>query len=62
MEAAFSVDWPAWSLVKAAEQQPGEGPTDDLIASAMAAARMAEPYRELLAATELEWVMSGPFA
>lgn len=32
-------------------QQPGEGPTDDLIASAMAAARMAEPYPELLAAS-----------
>ncbi|MFF5334144.1 class I SAM-dependent methyltransferase [Streptomyces sp. NPDC013181] len=46
----FGIEGPAWSLVKAAEQQPGEGPTDDLIASAMEAARMAEPYPELLAA------------
>ncbi|MCG7525044.1 methyltransferase domain-containing protein [Streptomyces sp. OfavH-34-F] len=47
----FGVEGPAWSLVKAAEQQPGEGPTDDLIASAVEAARMAEPYPELLAAS-----------
>ncbi len=47
----FGIEGPAWSLVKAAEQQPGEGPTDELIASAMAAARMAEPYPELLAAS-----------
>ncbi|WP_030914027.1 class I SAM-dependent methyltransferase [Streptomyces sp. NRRL B-24720] len=47
----FGVEGPAWSLVKAAEQQPGDGPTDELIASAMAAARMAEPYPELLAAS-----------
>lgn len=46
----FRIEWPAWSLVEATEQQPGEGPTDDLIASAMTAARMAEPYPELLAA------------
>lgn len=47
----FGIEGPAWSLVKAVEQQPGEGPTDDLIASAIAAARMAEPYPELLAAS-----------
>ncbi|MFE2822473.1 class I SAM-dependent methyltransferase [Streptomyces sp. NPDC059271] len=47
----FGIEGPAWSLVKAAEQQPGEGPTDALIASAMEAARMAEPYPELLAAS-----------
>lgn len=47
----FGIEGPAWSLVKAAEQQPGDGPTDELIASAMAAARMAEPYPELLAAS-----------
>ncbi|WP_237521159.1 MULTISPECIES: methyltransferase [unclassified Streptomyces] len=41
----FGIEGPAWALVKAAEQQPGEGPTDSLIASAMAAARMGEPYR-----------------
>lgn len=47
----FGIEGPAWSLVKAAEQQPGEGPTDDLIASAMEAARMADAYPELLAAS-----------
>ncbi|MFF3165151.1 class I SAM-dependent methyltransferase [Streptomyces sp. NPDC003273] len=47
----FGIEGPAWSLVKAAEQQPGEGPTDDLITSALAAARMAESYPELLAAS-----------
>ncbi|MER7919415.1 MULTISPECIES: methyltransferase domain-containing protein [unclassified Streptomyces] len=47
----FGIEGPAWSLVKAAEQQPGEGPTDDLIASALTAARLAEPYPELLAAS-----------
>ncbi|MFF2061094.1 class I SAM-dependent methyltransferase [Streptomyces sp. NPDC058200] len=47
----FGIEGPAWSLVKATEQQPGEGPTDELIASAMDAARMAEPYPELLAAS-----------
>jgi ubiquinone/menaquinone biosynthesis C-methylase UbiE len=47
----FGIEGPAWSLVKAVEQQPGDGPTDDLIASAMTAARMAEPYPELLAAS-----------
>ncbi|WP_217552720.1 bifunctional 2-polyprenyl-6-hydroxyphenol methylase/3-demethylubiquinol 3-O-methyltransferase UbiG [Streptomyces sp. GbtcB6] len=47
----FGIEGPAWSLVKAVEQQPGEGPTDELIASAMEAARMAEPYPELLAAS-----------
>ncbi|MEU0278421.1 methyltransferase domain-containing protein [Streptomyces sp. NPDC006195] len=47
----FGIEGPAWSLVKTAEQQPGEGPTDELIASAMDAARLAEPYPELLAAS-----------
>lgn len=47
----FGIEGPAWSLVKAVEQQPGDGPTDDLIASAMTAARMAEPHPELLAAS-----------
>ncbi|WP_338682187.1 methyltransferase domain-containing protein [Streptomyces acidiscabies] len=47
----FGIEGPAWSLVKAVEQQPGDGPTDDLIASAVTAARMAEPYPELLAAS-----------
>lgn len=47
----FGIEGPAWSLVKAAERQPGAGPTDELIASAMDAARMAGPYPELLAAS-----------
>jgi SAM-dependent methyltransferase len=47
----FGIEGPAWSLVKAVEQQPGEGPTDALFASAITAARIAEPYPELLAAS-----------
>ncbi|MBY8884112.1 class I SAM-dependent methyltransferase [Streptomyces sp. PTM05] len=47
----LGVEGPAWSLLKVAEKQPGQGPTDELIASALAAARMAEPYPELLAAS-----------
>ncbi|MFD7294117.1 class I SAM-dependent methyltransferase [Streptomyces sp. NPDC059897] len=47
----FGIEGPAWSLVKTAEQQPGEGPTEELIASAVEAARMADPYPELLAAS-----------
>ncbi|WP_405811210.1 class I SAM-dependent methyltransferase [Streptomyces sp. NBC_01520] len=47
----FGIEGPAWSLLKAVEQQPGSGPTDDLFASALTAARLAEPYPELLAAS-----------
>ncbi|MFD8365698.1 class I SAM-dependent methyltransferase [Streptomyces hygroscopicus] len=47
----FGIEGPAWSLLKAVEQQPGDGPTDDLFASVLTAARMAEPYPELLAAS-----------
>jgi len=47
----FGVEGPAWSLLKAVEQQPGPGPTDDLFSSVLTAARMAEPYPELLAAS-----------
>lgn len=47
----FGVEGPTWSLLKAVEQQPGPGPTDDLFASVLTAARMAEPYPELLAAS-----------
>ncbi|MDJ1138165.1 class I SAM-dependent methyltransferase [Streptomyces iconiensis] len=49
--AVFGVEGPAWSLLKTAEQQPGPGPTDDLFASVLTAARLAEPYPELLAAS-----------
>lgn len=47
----FGVEGPAWSALKAVEQQPGPGPTDDLFASVLTAARLAEPYPELLAAS-----------
>lgn len=47
----FGVEGPAWSLLKAVEQQPGPGPSEELFASVLAAARMAEPYAELLAAS-----------
>ncbi|MEV8588467.1 class I SAM-dependent methyltransferase [Streptomyces sp. NPDC051180] len=46
----LGVEGPAWSLLKAVEQSGGT-PSDDLVASAMAAARMAEPYPDLLAAS-----------
>lgn len=49
--AVFGVEGPAWSLLKTAEQQPGPGPTDDLFESVLTAARLAEPYPELLAAS-----------
>ncbi|MBR7673210.1 class I SAM-dependent methyltransferase [Streptomyces daliensis] len=49
--AVFGIEGPAWSLLKTAEQQPGPGPTDDLFESALTAARLAEPYPELLAAS-----------
>ncbi|MGO4457528.1 class I SAM-dependent methyltransferase [Streptomyces sp. M-16] len=47
----FGVEGPAWSLLKAVEQQSGSAPSDELFASVLTAARMAEPYPELLAAS-----------
>lgn len=47
----FGVEGPTWSLLKAVEQQPGSGPTEDLFQSVLTAARLAEPYPELLAAS-----------
>ncbi|WP_377271669.1 class I SAM-dependent methyltransferase [Peterkaempfera sp. SMS 1(5)a] len=47
----FGVEGPAWSLLKAVEQQTGSAPSDDLFASVLTAARLAEPYPELLAAS-----------
>lgn len=48
----FGVEGPAWSLLKAVEQHTGQPVTGtDLFDSALAAARMAEPYPELLAAS-----------
>ncbi|PGH49317.1 bifunctional 2-polyprenyl-6-hydroxyphenol methylase/3-demethylubiquinol 3-O-methyltransferase UbiG [Streptomyces sp. Ru87] len=47
----FGIEGPAWSLLKALEQQSDAGPSDELFASVLTAARMAEPYPELLAAS-----------
>ncbi|RKN03154.1 class I SAM-dependent methyltransferase [Streptomyces radicis] len=48
----FGVEGPAWALLKATEQHTGESVADsDLFASALTAARLAEPYPELLAAS-----------
>ncbi|PWI41150.1 class I SAM-dependent methyltransferase [Streptomyces sp. ICBB 8177] len=47
----LGIEGPAWSLLKAVEQQPGDSPTVDLVDSVATAARMAEPYPELLAAS-----------
>ncbi|MBC3982758.1 class I SAM-dependent methyltransferase [Streptomyces sp. AC536] len=47
----FGVEGPAWSLLKAVEQQSEAGPSDDMFASVLTAARLAEPYPELLAAS-----------
>jgi ubiquinone/menaquinone biosynthesis C-methylase UbiE len=47
----FGVEGPAWSLLKAVEQQTGATPSDSLFQSALMAARMAEPFHELLAAS-----------
>ncbi len=47
----FGVEGPAWSLLKAVEQQSGSMPSDSLFESALTAARLAEPYPELLAAS-----------
>ncbi|WP_327681907.1 class I SAM-dependent methyltransferase [Streptomyces sp. NBC_00467] len=46
----FGVEGPAWSLLKAVEQS-GTAPSEEMVASALTAARMAEPYPELLAAS-----------
>jgi SAM-dependent methyltransferase len=46
----FGVEGPAWSLLKAVEQS-GSEPREELFQSVLTAARMAEPYPELLAAS-----------
>ncbi|SHN15340.1 class I SAM-dependent methyltransferase [Actinacidiphila paucisporea] len=46
----FGVEGPTWSLLKAVEQNTGAPPADALFQSALTAARLAEPYPELLAA------------
>ncbi|MFI5806514.1 class I SAM-dependent methyltransferase [Streptomyces sp. NPDC051561] len=48
----YGVEGPAWALLKATEQYGGEGVAESsLFASALTAARLAEPYPELLAAS-----------
>lgn len=47
----FGVEGPAWSLLKVVEQQPGPGPSEELFASVLTAARVAESHPELLAAS-----------
>lgn len=49
--AVFGIEGPAWSLLKAVEQHAGKPPSDDLFRSSLTAARLAEPYPELLAAS-----------
>lgn len=46
----FGIEGPAWSLLKAVEQS-GSEPSEALFESALTAARMAELYPELLAAS-----------
>jgi ubiquinone/menaquinone biosynthesis C-methylase UbiE len=49
----FGIEGPVWSQLKAVEQHPGatSGPSEALFQSALTAARLAEPYPELLAAS-----------
>lgn len=47
----FGIEGPTWSLLKAVEQSTGAPPDDALFQSALTAARLAEPYPELLAAS-----------
>ncbi len=47
----YGIEGPAWSALKAVEQQSGTRPSDALFDSVLTAARMAEPYPELLAAS-----------
>ncbi|WP_411144847.1 class I SAM-dependent methyltransferase [Streptomyces sp. x-80] len=48
----FGIEGPTWGMLKAVEQHTGASVAGtDLFASALAAARMAEPYPELLSAS-----------
>jgi ubiquinone/menaquinone biosynthesis C-methylase UbiE len=47
----LGIEGPSWSLLKAVEKATGAPPDDALFESALAAARLAEPYPELLAAS-----------
>lgn len=47
----FGIEGPTWSQLKAVEQQTGTAPSEALFLSALTAARLAESYPELLAAS-----------
>jgi SAM-dependent methyltransferase len=48
----FGIEGPTWAMLKATEQHTGNSVIDtDLFESALTAARMAEPYPELLSAS-----------
>ncbi|MEV8399768.1 class I SAM-dependent methyltransferase [Streptomyces niveus] len=49
--AVFGIEGPAWSILKAVEQHAGPDPSEDLFESVLTAARLAEPYPELLASS-----------
>jgi SAM-dependent methyltransferase len=49
--AVFGVEGPTWSQLKAVEQHEGCSPSDTLFDSVLTAARLAEPYDELLSAS-----------
>jgi SAM-dependent methyltransferase len=49
--AVFGVEGPAWSLLKADQRSPGATFDEDLFESALVAARLSEPYPDLLAAS-----------
>jgi SAM-dependent methyltransferase len=46
----FGIEGPTWALLKAVEQATAAPPSDALFQSALIAARLAEPYPELLSA------------
>ncbi|MFG3038560.1 class I SAM-dependent methyltransferase [Streptomyces sp. NPDC048330] len=49
--SVVGVEGPAWSALKAVEQQSGQVPSEELFQAVLAAARLADPYPELLAAS-----------
>ncbi len=55
----FGVEGPAWSLLKAVEQQSEAGPSGDMFVSLLTAAWLAEPSPELLAASSRLLAVGG---
>jgi SAM-dependent methyltransferase len=49
--SVFGVEGPAWSLLKAVEKHAAPDSIEPLVESVISAARLAEPYPELLAAS-----------